>query len=336
MKVFYFGAFDPYNLESSYLRAGKALGFATEVFDYAQSYRNQLPFGRIGAFVARYIEPHQWLLRMNREVTLKATEFQPDVFLIFCNAKIMAGTLLYLKSVMPKTKFVLIWPDPLNNLQSHLLASAKLLDMLASYSSNAVPVFQQAGFTNVQWIPLAGDTELHPCSQILPEVDFNYDISFVGGWRPEREDTMIALLKKYGSSIKIGIYGPSWAVKTRNQQIRKLVIPHAVLGKDMAKVFQKSRINLNRIDVTNYPAANMRFFEIPASGGLMLSSSCPEMSEVFKEFESVVYFKNNFELINKVEYLLNNDSRRMREVSHQIILNGHTYRHRLEKIISNI
>lgn len=125
-------------------------------------------------------------------------------------------------------------------------------------------------------------------------------------------------------------------MKTRNQQIRKLVIPHAVLGKDMAKVFQKSRINLNRIDVTNYPAANMRFFEIPASGGLMLSSSCPEMSEVFKEFESVVYFKNNFELINKVEYLLNNDSRRMREVSHQIILNGHTYRHRLEKIISNI
>jgi len=333
MKIFYFGTFDPFNLESSYLRAGKSLGHDTHIFDYNQAYQQQIPYGRIGTVITRFLEVHQWLHQMNRKAIIEAVDFQPDLFLVFCNAKIIPGTLLYLKSVLPHTRFVLIWPDALNNMQTHIMASARLFDLLASYSSTAVPVLQQAGFKNVQWVPLAGDPELHPANPSLQNTDFEYDVSFVGNWRPEREQTLVNLLNHFGKNIRLGVFGPSWSKRTLNKTLRNLAVSRAVFGEDMATIFQKSKINLNRIDPTNYPAANMRFFEIPTAGGLMLSSPCPEMAQIFKDSEASAYFEHDGDLIKKVVGLLESDTHRMRSIAHEILLSGHTYRHRLEAII---
>lgn len=336
MKIFYFGTFDPYNLESSYLQAGKSLGHDTHVFDYDQAHRQQIPYGRIGSLIARFTDVHQWLHQMNRKAIIEAADFQPDLVLVFCNAKILPGTLLYLKSVLPNTRFVLVWPDALNNIQAHILASAGLFDLLASYSSNAVPVFQQAGFKHVKWVPLAGDPELHPTDPVLQNAEHEYDVSFVGNWRPEREASLLALLNHFGKDIRLGVFGPSWGRYTRNKTLRSVAQSRALLGKEMAAVFQKSKINLNRIDLTNYPAANMRFFEIPTAGGMMLSSPCPEMAQVFRDSEAAAYFGDDTDLTKKVEQLLGADTRQMRSLAHETLLAGHTYRHRLETIIQNL
>ena len=75
-------------------------------------------------------------------------------------------------------------------------------------------------------------------------------------------------------------------------------------GEDFSKVVQSSRINLNIIDDTNFPAANMRFFEIPVLGGIEVSSLCPELENDFINQEHLFYYKNLGDLVEIVNSIL--------------------------------
>jgi spore maturation protein CgeB len=90
------------------------------------------------------------------------------------------------------------------------------------------------------------------------------------------------------------------------------------------------------IDDTNYPAANMRFFEIPAAGGLQLSSACPEMAHIFKNKENILYFSDVKELIAQIDFVMKNpdDSKYIREQSHQFVKKHHSYQNRLIKLFN--
>jgi len=92
---------------------------------------------------------------------------------------------------------------------------------------------------------------------------------------------------------------------------------------------------LNVIDDTNFPAANMRFFEIPCAGGLQVCSECPEMESEFKNGESVFYYKDHNELASIVRSLLINDSQssRVSQYAHDLICESHTYKHRATRIL---
>jgi spore maturation protein CgeB len=110
----------------------------------------------------------------------------------------------------------------------------------------------------------------------------------------------------------------------------------AVRGPEYAQAVRASKVNLNIIDPTNYPAANMRFFEIPAAGGLQLSSSCPEMESEFQHGEHVFYYKGPSEAQAIIRRLLSDDMLRNKvaEAGHQKVLARHTYTQRAQQILS--
>ena len=57
--------------------------------------------------------------------------------------------------------------------------------------------------------------------------------------------------------------------------IRRAWQGRALRGADFAKAVSCSKLSLNIIDPTNYPAANMRFFEITTAGGLQVTYRLP-------------------------------------------------------------
>lgn len=69
-----------------------------------------------------------------------------------------------------------------------------------------------------------------------------------------------------------------------------------------------SKVNLNIIDPTNHPAANMRFFEIPVAGGLQVCSACPEMNDVFRDGEHLFYYQDSAGLRPLLQTLLGQES----------------------------
>ena len=80
----------------------------------------------------------------------------------------------------------------------------------------------------------------------------------------------------------------------------------------------------------------MRFFEIPCSGGIQICSSCPEMEAEFKNYESILYFKDDEELIKIVKDVrdgkLNLETIKLNAMN--IVLNQNTYQHRASEILN--
>ena len=222
------------------------------------------------------------------------------------------------------------------NLDTNNLNNARLFDLSASYSNTSLAAFSTLGFANPYWVPLAGDTFLH-WNEVRESDDFLCDVSFVGGWRPERERVMKVINEQF-SNLTIELHGNYWQRSCKDKKLLKRWKSDGLYAKDLSNYFNRSRININVIDDTNYPAANMRFFEIPTSGGLQLASSCPEFENEFIDYESILFFQNENEVVEKIKWVLENKERSqsIRKGAQQMIRTKHNYEERLKEILQLI
>jgi hypothetical protein len=334
MKVLLAGSFGAHTLETSYKNAFIDEGHEVEAFDIPSKTSEYIKFGKVGQILNTFLPVEAWQRKVNRDFVIKAKEYEPDVIVIVTNALILPSSMAFLRSILTQCKMILIWPDTLFNLQSHVLQSAPLYDLVATYSSNSLEIFKSFGFKKVKWVPLAADPHLH--YRDLSDDEKTYDITFVGGWRPEREQIMSHIISNF-SSAKIGIWGPYWN-RSGNNLLRSVANKKPLYASAFSDVIRKSRISMNIIDDTNYPAANMRFFEVPVAGGLQLSSKCPEMESEFRHGEHVFYYGNNNELLDVIQHILSGktDNNNIAKHAQKLVLAAHTYRHRVKQILSEL
>jgi spore maturation protein CgeB len=220
------------------------------------------------------------------------------------------------------------------NLNSEILLSAPMWDYLATFNKATLPVLHKLGFPKVVWLPFAADMSAHYMP--FKEGTKQNDVAFVGGWRPEREHALLAIAKNF-PELKIKIYGPFWN-KCQDQSLRKVTTPQPLFGKRFSEVVQDSMINLNVIDAAGYPAANMRFYEIPIAGGFELCSSVPELEDTFKDGQDLFFFKNTKELIEKVDAAIKDPERiqQMGKRMQERIYRDHNYESRANDLIKQI
>lgn len=322
-------------LEFSYANAAAKLGIATKFFDPGVEEKKYIKGGFWGRKVQVFMPLDAWVRKMNRDFVLAVRDYAPDLVFIFTNARITTGALASVRAMSPDIKIVWIWPDPLLSLGRDSLLNAPLIDLVGTYSSATIPVFKQLGFKNVLWIPLAGDPDMHK-QKGIPDDGFTSDISFVGSWRPERDRVMTAICRQLGK-YRIEIHGNSWTRDCKDPVTRKRVLSKGLFEADMAEKFSRSRININVIDDTNFPAANMRFFEIPTAGGLELTNHSPEMEEFFKDKEHILFYTDEQDVIEKIKWALDHpeECRAIREKGNALLNNGHTYVQRLESILQS-
>jgi glycosyltransferase involved in cell wall biosynthesis len=317
-------------LEASYKRAFQELKFEVCIFDPYQEEKKYIKLGQFGGKLHTFLPVEEWRKKMNREFVIYTKELCPDLILNVCNAPITFNSLAFLKSVL-KCPIVLLWPDTLFNLQTQVLSSALLYDGVATYSYASIPVFEALGFKNIHWIPLAADPYLHK-QDCLAENYLN-DVCFIGGCRPERVKALESIKKNFPNK-KLEIYGTNWK-KSDNKLLADSIIEKPLRGKEFSSMLNKSRISINIIDDTNFPAANMRFFETPIANALQLSSSCPEMNSQFIDMEHIAYFDSDQEMVDKIDLLLSNTKlcNTIIQNAYQLTIEKHTYSNRVEQVI---
>lgn len=327
------GTINNFCLESSYSSSAKALGYEVLSFDPDQEIKKHIKLGKMGRMIYDFLNVEVWARKMNRELIVKVKRETPDVLLVTGGSKIFYGTLSTIKVILPSCKLVWIWPDTPMNLNSNVLDCSRLFDVSATYSKSTLPVYKTLGFNNVHWIPLAGDLFMH-LNEVNQDDVFKCDISFVGMWRPEREKYLKIINDNFGH-LNIEIYGNYWERNCQDKQLLKKWKGSGFYAKALSDHFKTCRININIIDDTNYPAANMRFFEIPTSGGLQVCSSCPEFEEEFVDKRDVVYFNNEGELIEKIKWILehSDEAHEIRMSAQSKIKETHNYTKRLQNII---
>lgn len=331
-KVMLIGYFGPGALECSYESAFRDLGCTVSCFDIAEAVQLNCRGGKIGRLFNQFVPVEPWIRKANREMVLAVLLFKPDIVVVFGQNPVQVGALAQLKT-MTDLKVVYIWPDTLLNLSHTMIDALPMYDLVATYSGSTVTIFQQLGARRVEWVPLGADPHMH--TPINVTTGFECDVSFIGQWRPEREAVMVSILSTL-TDINVKIWGPDWKRRSSNPAVLKAWQGRPLYAQEFASTITASKINLNIIDDTNYPSANMRFFEIICAGGLQVCSPCPEMEDKFKHGETIFYYHTPEELIKTIKILLGDAPLRHQVAvnAHIEIINGHTYKHRASQILS--
>lgn len=322
------------NLEHSYERTMLELGHEVIAFQMDDAIKQNISFNFLPAKISNYIygqlESETTIKKANVSLTKFVIDQKPNVVFVFTNSPINPSTIVYLRTL--NVKVILIYPDAIVNMSPRNSENVKFYDAIFSYSKSGVEAFKMLGAESVFWCPLAADTTIH--LQDVPKYDysFKYDISFIGNYRPERESVIESVIKAF-PSLRYKIVG-SWN-ESKSLEVKKHAETKHLYGLDYAKFINDSFLNLNIIDKTNYPAANMRFFEIPISGGLQLSSECPEMENTYIDMESVIYFRSQNELKDKIDFCFRNrdETFKIRHNANKLTKNEHTYVNRSHQIV---
>lgn len=334
-RVLLVGDSSPWGLAQSYARAFRALGWHVAFFDVDAAVQRHSRFGPVGRFASRRLFVEPWARKANRELMVAALEWTPQIVVVFGNNAVQAGTLGQLAASLT-TRLLLVWPDSLVNLADRIIDALPVYDLVASYSATVMGSFQRLGARRVEWVPFAADTVYHDPGPLDDRDSARYgcDIAFIGNWRPEREEALSRLCRAGRWSVRIW-GGPSWDRWSR-RPVRRAWQGHPLFGRELAKACRAAKVNLNIIDPTNYPAGNMRVFEILAARGLEVCSPCSELAGDLRDGQHLYYYVDLEHLLQIVPTLLGDATARQRVAAagHSEVLGRHTYVLRVQQLLS--
>ncbi|MCH5257764.1 MAG: glycosyltransferase [Lachnospiraceae bacterium] len=106
--------------------------------------------------------------------------------------------------------------------------------------------------------------------------------------------------------------------------------------KEMPLVFKQSRINLNISLRSIKSGIPQRAFDIMGSGGFLLSNYQNDFLDYFIPGEDFDMYDSKSDLLAKIDYYLLHDDERiaMAKNGHDKVAAGHTYRHRVQEMLS--
>lgn len=317
---------------------GRALEkrMAVEYWSLGPAIERNVKYQRFGKVLNTYFPFEPWVVGGNRELIVHVRGLQPSVVIMAGALPIRAGALAQIKAACPKTQLVLLWPDTLLNLSGNILESLPMFDLVGSYSTAAIPLLERLGARRVEFLPFAADLDLFPSEVMLtPEEErtLGSDVCFVGNHRPERE---AAILKLVDAGLHVKVWGePNWNRRSiAPTRVSSYFQHRALYGAELVRAVRASKVSLNVIDDTNFPAANMRFFESFACRRASLSSACPEMLSEFPDGTSCSYFDDE-NLVAKAKELVADASLReaMAHRAWQQVRANHTYEHRAVRLL---
>ncbi len=329
------GETDSHCLEMAYYEAFLALGHTVTLFDTKQKVQKYARPGKWAYRLHLFFPVESWLRKANKELAEQVLAEKPDIVLAFTGAQVLPGTFAYIKTVSPDTLIAWYWADPLPNMNRYIHSSLALTDLVASYSSSSLKAFAAMGAKNTCWIPFAGDVKAH-FEPAVTKDNYRYDINFVGSWRPEREAALRIIYESF-EGLRLKVTGPYWQ-RCTFKPLKKVAGNKPLYGKAFTDIVQNSLLSLNVMDTNNYPAVNMRFFEIFSSGGAQICSAGPEMAAIFQDKEHLLYFSDKDSLVAQIRYAMENKTaiETMKKNAQALLVKDHMYRQRAMALLSAI
>jgi hypothetical protein len=265
----------------------------------------------------------------------------PELVLVVKGTYLHGKTVRRIRQEIPVVNY---YPDnpycgvPLSPKQPSALRR-DLIEIFKEYSrvfiweKNLVSKLEGAGVA-AAYLPFGVDPE-----QYRPGETYNVAESaaapeavFIGGWRRKRENHLAAIQRH-----RVGLWGPGWESVARRFQGRHLVNLTPAYGRDCAVLYASAQVSLNIVDDLNMPGHNMRTFEIPASGGVMLSCYTAEQADFFPEGEAAWYYREPGEIDGILEELRQDRKAQERiKAAAMKIAQDHDYKFRAMKLLQEI
>lgn len=233
--------------------------------------------------------------------------FKPQFILFFNLDFVTSLTLVKIKNLLPKIKFICWHGDDLLNPRfgtNSQLPKISLIDLHVTPRPHLFNEYIKYGakeLVAVNWYPKI--TRLYPQNS-------KYDLSFLGSIDSKRE---YFIGKINTPNFVLGGYG--WG---RSNVKASKIYKHLSL-EDMNDIVSLSKCSLNFLTDANKDRTNFRNFEIPSQYSLQITERSDEICEIFNENVGVVCFSSPDEMLDKINYYLRNKSKR-----DSIILKSHS------------
>lgn len=200
---------------------------------------------------------------------------------------------------------------------------AEKFDYVFFNQMDAVEEYNKTHKNKAIWLPHAADPQAYPKIEIIKK----YDVCFVGHVQNTvnhngftRTDALDRLFKEF----------PNFYYGSRHPGF-----PDKNLFEDAAKKFSLSRVVFN---ISIKDDINMRVFEALSTGSFLLTNWIPTLEYLFDDGKHLITYDTLDEMVELVHYYLEHEEEREKiaQAGYEQLINNHTYKHRVEKILSVI
>lgn len=199
------------------------------------------------------------------------------------------------------------------------------------FSRRLLDLHLQSGYQGT-FLPLAADTSIFYPRQ--KKSAHQFDVVYIGNDIKGKERTMLYLAP--ATQFKFGLFGnwnQSWN-SMRSGELWGKLSKGPVTRKQAASLYSNAKIILNYTsdDSARWDAMNLRFFEVLACGGFLISDRVPSAEQELRG--CVVFTDGGTDLTEKISYYLANSEERNQIAQHgfQYVTNYATVQLRAQEL----
>lgn len=336
MKVLIIGSDKVYAIENYYYRYIKEAGHEVVLFpsqsifyDYYQNnILNKVSF-RLGFSGI--------IKQINRLFIEAINKNKPDIIWVFKGMELYTESLLYAK----KRNIILINYNPDNPFifsgsgsgNKFILEAIPLYDLHFTYNLKIEHQLIEEYKVKTAYLPFGFDVSKELFEECKEQKE-RIKACFLGNPDKQRAAFINSLAKK---GIKIDVYGNNWQKFVKHKFIT--IFP-PIYGNELWKVLRRYRLQINIMRVHNVDSHNMRSFEVPGIGGIMVAPDTTEHRNFFCDKKEAYFYSDSTScttIINELLDLSTQHSVQIREnARNRSILSGYSYKDRAKFAIETI
>ncbi|MEQ8242498.1 glycosyltransferase [Fulvivirga sp.] len=262
----------------------------------------------------RLIRPLQ-VKSFNKEIIEQFNTFQPNIVLIYKGAFFHKNTMDYIHSF--KIPVVVFFPDVSlfahgNNIPQ-CIPHYDYIFTTKSFGFEDLKTKFNYPLEKVTFIPHGFDPQIH--RPLNPIDNFKNDVSFIGNFSPHKAKVLETIVRRL-PKINMKIWGGTWG-RYNGELLKPYIVGNGIMGDAYSAAINSSKINLAILSEKVKGASSgdlitSRTFHITGAGGFMLHQHTLEVEKYYKEGEECEFYRSDNELIEKIDYYLNNEAERLK------------------------
>ena len=257
------------------------------------------------------IYPSLLVHKMDKLFLRQVTEFKPTIVLVFKGMEISKWSLERIRAMGVKLVNY-NFDHPFNHFSRgtgnrFVKEAVPYYDLHISYSSFICQELQTKFHAKTAWIPFGFHLTTKQYSEVIMENRSEVNrVCFVGN----PDEMRVSIIKRLtADGIDIDLYGFGWEkVFSSNGRIK--IYPPRKAGSfwsdpsEFWKVLRQYRIQLNFFRPHNEGSHNLRTFEVPAVGGILLTPASAEQEKFFAVGEEIFFYSDYENLLLQCRELL--------------------------------
>lgn len=303
MKLLIVGADDSFAIENYYAKYLSEEGWEVKGFAAQQKFRNYYNQNILNKIIFKSGLSDIYS-SINKELIAFTEKFNPDIVWIFKGMEIFPDTLkwfkkrnIFLVNYNPDNPFLFTGKGSGN---SNVTESIGLFDLHFTYNKEIFDQLEKIKPGGVSYLPFGFELSENDFQQCLSQEE-TVKACFVGN--PDKKRA--AFINELGNKgVEIDVYGNNWSsfIKAPGITIRP-----EVRGLDFWKTLRRYRVQLNLVRIHSEDSHNMRTFEVPGVGGIMLAKKTTEHTSFFEEQTEALFYSDEVSCFESIDFLLNMD-----------------------------